>query len=58
MISKYGKRRLVSCNLISIYSASAFNPGAVIVIHAPRSCSHIIAGSVTGFHTRPVYKSG
>ena len=58
MISKYGKRRLVSCNLISIYSASAFNPGAVIVIHAPRSCSHIIAGSVTGFRERHLKSAG
>ena len=44
MIGKYAKRKPVMCNLTGIYSANAFNPGSVVVIHAPRPCSHIIAG--------------
>ena len=46
MIGKYAKRKPVICNLAGIYTANAFNPGAVVVIHAPRACSHLIAGSM------------
>lgn len=45
MIGKHAKRRPVICNLTGIYSANAFNPGAVVVIHAPRACSHLIASA-------------
>lgn len=46
MIGKNAKRKAVICNLAGIYSANAFNPGAVVVIHAPRACSHLIAGTL------------
>ena len=46
MIGKYAKRKPVICNLAGIYTANAFNPSAVVVIHAPRACSHLIAGSM------------
>ena len=46
MIGKHAKRKPVICNLAGIYTANAFNPGAVVVIHAPRACSHLIAGAL------------
>ncbi len=46
MIGKHAKRKPVICNLTGIYTANAFNPGAVVVIHAPRACSHLIAGAL------------
>ena len=58
MIGKYGKRKTVHCNLIGIYTASAFNPGAVIVIHAPRSCSHIIHSALPVMRERYLKSAG
>ena len=58
MIGKYGKRKTVHCNLIGIYTASVFNPGAVIVLHAPRSCSHIIHGALTAMRERYLKSAG
>ena len=52
MIGKYTKRKTIHCNLIGIYTASVFNPGAAIVIHAPRSCSHIIASALPAMRER------
>lgn len=52
MISKYSKRKIVHCNLMGIYTASAFVPGAVTVIHAPRSCSHILSEAVPALNER------
>ena len=46
MIGKHAKRKPVICSLAGIYTANAFNPGAVVVIHAPRACSHLIAGAL------------
>ena len=46
MIGNYAKRKPVICNLAGRYTANAFNPGAVVVIHAPRACSHLIAGTL------------
>ena len=46
MIGKYAKRKPVICNLAGIYTANAFNPGAAVVIHSPRACSHLIAGTL------------
>ena len=57
MIGKYTKRKIIHCNLIGLYTASAFNPGAAIVLHAPRSCSHIIAGALPAMRERYL-KSG
>ena len=52
MIGKYTKRKTIHCNLIGIYTASSFNPGAVIVIRAPRSCSHIIVSALPAMRER------
>lgn len=52
MIGNYGKKKIIHCNLLGAYMANAFNPGAVVVIHTPRSCSHILAGTLPLFQDR------
>lgn len=52
MISKYTKRKTIHCNLMGIYTASAFVPEAAVVIHAPRSCSHILSSAIPALNER------
>ena len=52
MIGKYAKRKPVICNLVGMYTANAFVPGAVVVLHAPRPCSHLIASALPGLEER------
>lgn len=52
MIGKYSKSKTVHCNLIGIYTASAYIPGTVIIIHAPRSCSHIVHSATAALKER------
>lgn len=52
MIGKYAKRKPVICNLVGMYTANAFIPGAVVVLHAPRPCSHLIASALPGLEER------
>lgn len=42
MIGKYTKSKTIHCNLIGIYTANAYIPNTAIIIHTPRSCSHIV----------------
>lgn len=41
MIRNSERKQIIHCILNSIYMATAYNPGAAIVFHAPKSCSHI-----------------
>lgn len=52
MIGKYAKRKPVICNLVGMYTANAFIPGAMVVLHAPRPCSHLIASALPGLEER------
>ena len=42
MIKKTNRKKVIHCNLSDIYMSVAFNKGIVVVLHAPKSCSHIV----------------
>lgn len=42
MIKKTKRKKVIDCNLSEIYSSIAYNPDTVVIIHAPKSCSHIV----------------
>lgn len=42
MIKKTNRKKVIHCNLNDIYMSVAFNKGIVVVLHAPKSCSHIV----------------
>lgn len=41
MIRNSERKKVIHCNLMSVFLAAAYNPRAAIVFHAPKSCSHI-----------------
>jgi len=41
MIRNSERKKVVHCNLMSVFLAAAYNPKAAVVFHAPKSCSHI-----------------
>lgn len=41
MIGGSERKKVIHCMLNGVYMAAAYNPGAVVVLHTPRSCSHI-----------------
>ncbi len=42
MIKKTKRKKVIHCNLSEVYTPVAFCPGVVVIIHAPKSCSHIV----------------
>lgn len=42
MIKKTKRKKVIHCNLSEVYTSVAFNPDIVVIVHAPKSCSHII----------------
>ncbi len=42
MIKKTKRKKVIHCNLSEVYTSVAFCPGVVVIIHAPKSCSHIL----------------
>ena len=46
MIKNIKSKVIIHCNLIAIYKATAYNAKAVVILHAPKSCSHIPYDSV------------
>lgn len=45
MIRQSERKSIVYCNLGSAYLAVACNPGAVVVFHTPKACSHLALGT-------------
>lgn len=45
MIRQSERKSPVYCNLGSAYLAVACNPGAVVIFHTPKACSHLALGS-------------
>lgn len=41
MIRNSERKKVIHCNLMSIFLAAAYNPKAAVIFHAPKSCSHI-----------------
>lgn len=41
MIRNSERKKVIHCNLMSVFLAAAYNPKAAVVFHAPKSCSHI-----------------
>jgi nitrogenase molybdenum-iron protein alpha chain len=45
MIRISERKKVIHCNLNAVYMAAAYNPGAAIVFHSPKACSHIARNS-------------
>ena len=42
MIRNTERKQIIHCNLMTVFFAAAFNPRAAVVLHVPKSCSHIV----------------
>ena len=42
MIRNTERKQIIHCNLMTVFFAAAFNPKAAVVLHVPKSCSHIV----------------
>lgn len=52
MIRQSERKSQVYCNLGSAYLAVACNPGAIVVLHTPKSCSHLALNSFWNIRRR------
>ena len=42
MIKKSKRKHVIHCSLSEIYTAVALSPGICVLLHVPRSCSHLV----------------
>lgn len=52
MIKKSKRKKVVHCNLSDICTSVLFNPGFVVLVHAPKSCSNIIYNAIVNMQRR------
>ena len=52
MIKKTKRKRVVHCILSDLCTSVLFNPGFIVLVHAPRSCSNIIYNAMVNIQRR------
>lgn len=52
MIKKTKRKRVVHCILSDLCTSVLFNPGFIVLVHAPRSCSNIIYNALVNIQRR------
>lgn len=52
MIKKTNRKKVVHCILSDLCTSVLFNPGFVVLVHAPRSCSNIIYNAMVNIQRR------